>query len=140
MNNKSLKIIQHCNCNNIKVTELREQVISILSEKGVPCGAYDILNSLKIKRQNAEPMTVYRALKFLVSKNIVHRLEAQKKYALCCHPNQEACQIFICKKCSKKHEFHNTKVNLLLKDILVDSGFELSSKNIEFYGYCKECR
>ncbi len=140
MHDKSQKIIQHCNCNNIKVTELREQVISILSEKGVPCGAYDILSALKLKRQNAEPMTVYRTLKFLVSNNLVHRLEAHKKYALCCHPNQEACQIFICKGCSKKYEFHNLEVNALLKSILINSGFELSSKNIEFYGYCKECK
>lgn len=140
MHKKTNNAIQHCNCNNIKVTELREQVISILSEKNVPCGAYDILNSLKTKRQNAEPMTVYRTLKFLVSNNIVHRLEAQKKYALCCHPNQEACQIFICKSCSKKYEFHDPKVNTLLKDILADSGFELSGKNIEFYGYCKDCK
>ncbi|HBM16310.1 MAG TPA: hypothetical protein DD381_08235 [Lentisphaeria bacterium] len=133
-------ITRICDDRCIKITSLREQVIGILSRKEEPCSAYEILESLKEHRHNAEPITVYRVLNFLVANNLVHRLEAQKKYILCCHPNHGACQIFICSDCGKKLEMHDKEINNMIKKNIASSDFELTSKSIELYGHCKKCK
>ena len=140
MHSHELKIRKKCESENIKLTSLREDVIEILLHANKPCSAYDILNELRKKRDNAEPITVYRVLKFLTKTNIAHRLETQKKYILCCHPSHGVCQIFICSHCGHKIEFHNEELNSSIKSLAADSDFELSSKNLELYGSCKSCQ
>ncbi len=136
---KAVDIVSYCNKNNIKITALREQLIEILAKADHPCTAYQILSELKNVKKNAEPMTVYRVLDFLVKNNIVHKLEASRKYALCCHPSEKSCQIFVCKKCGKKQECHNTSIAKVLEQISEKSNFRLVSKDIEIYGLCQNC-
>lgn len=132
-------ILKYCKEHRIKITELRKQVINILAKSNQAASAYEILNELKTIRPNAEPMTVYRVLDFLHVNNIIHKLEAQKKYILCCHPDVGVCQIFICTKCNTKYEVHDVNFNSNVHKLARTLDFNIKSSTIEFYGTCQNC-
>ncbi len=135
-----LKNIQsHCQAQGIRLTEIREQVLNILIASETACGAYEILESLKIKRENAEPMTVYRALDFLCQHHLVHKIDALNRYVLCCHPNAKNCLLLICKKCGKKQEFHDDKLYEHLAFVSKKSCFSMESTSLDIYGLCQKC-
>ena len=135
-----LKNIQaHCQAQGIRLTEIREQVLNILIASEIACGAYDILEALKEKRANAEPMTVYRALEFLCQHHLVHKIDALNKYVLCCHPSAKNCLLLICKKCGEKQEFHDDKLYERLAFVSKKSCFSMESTSLDVYGLCQNC-
>lgn len=62
--------------------------------------AYDILKKIS---GNAKPPTVYRALNFLQTAGLAHKLNSQKTYVGCSHPltKPHCCHFLICTKCGQ---------------------------------------
>lgn len=86
-------------------------------------------------------MTVYRALDFLVSRGIAHRIESLNAYVSCTdnHCDHKDSEFFICEKCGHIEEFHNHEIDNAIQRELHKFGYLINSKNLEILGTCKNC-
>ena len=76
-----------CNAQGERLTSLRENVLKALWQSHKAQGAYDILHSLNShSKKKLAPLSVYRALDFLVSTGLAHRIESLNAYIGCPHP------------------------------------------------------
>lgn len=100
-----------------------------------PLGAYQILEKLKKKRDNAEPPTVYRVLAWLVETKIIHRIETQNAYVICSSRKHNIENhhtiLMLCKNCLKSYEiedqaFLKSMENFAKKYCVMMSMFTLS--------------
>ncbi|MDH5353249.1 MAG: transcriptional repressor [Gammaproteobacteria bacterium] len=132
---------QLCHSQNIRLTERREQVLQILLQSHQPMGAYEILGQLN---QNPDvsmvaPPIVYRALEFLLSVGLVHRIECKNAFIGCAHPGHaSAAQFLICKGCEKVAELDNPTTSLQQEASQV--GFMIDHSVVEITGLCAECQ
>ena len=126
--------------NGVSLTKIRYQVFTILEKSAKPMGAYEILEQLKYIKANAEAMTVYRAIKFLIDKALIHNIKSINKYSTCCHPESQQCILFICNCCGKKQETHNSSISSRLLELAKKNKFSPENTNIDIQGYCDKCK
>ena len=124
----------------ILFTQLRRTVFKLIWQSHIPLKAYDILQQLQKKDPAAKPITVYRALDFLLKNNMVHKLESQNTYFGCTHPGElHNCYFLVCKKCQVVEEgcrsdlLQNIYANLRKNDFVVEH------VTLEIQGLCKNC-
>ena len=55
-----------CDKNNVRFTDLRKKIFTIILQNHQSCKAYDILAILQKEDSSAKPATIYRALDFLL--------------------------------------------------------------------------
>src|SRR5437016_5511342 len=65
-----------------RLTPMRRQVLEALAASHTPLGAYEIIDRLATAPRPA-PITVYRALEFLVANGLVHRIESRNAFVAC---------------------------------------------------------
>lgn len=133
---------QFCADVEVKLTDLRKDILSILYQKNKPMGAYEILDKLKKKRPNAEPPTVYRVLDFLVHADLVHKIESQNTYVCCSGVNEKAQHktvLLFCKNCQNSFEYEDHDVLLSIKKFTKKHAIKVDDTLIEIKGLCREC-
>lgn len=125
----------------LKFTALRKHVLKIVWQNHTPVKAYDILKALNQEKKNScKPVTVYRALDFLVENRMVHKIHSQNAFLGCLHPLEvHNCYFTICKSCNKASEGCGPKILKNIKDEVNKNGFILDNIVLEIYGLCKEC-
>lgn len=128
---------------SVKLTELRKDVLKIIIEYKKPISAAEILQTLKKRRESAEPPTVYRVIEYLLNNHVVHKIASENKYVLCSQlstvtTNQHGF-IFICKKCLKSTEITHEHFTTLLKQLAEDHDFLIHSPLLEIQCICKKC-
>jgi len=87
------------------------------------------------------PPTVYRALDFLLSAGLVHRIESINAFTVCHDLTQ--CQhgiLVVCQQCGNVTELHQPKLRQALVAQIEDSGYRLASDEIELKGLCSACQ
>jgi Fur family transcriptional regulator, zinc uptake regulator len=126
--------------NGVQLTIIRYQVFTILEKSIKPMGAYEILDHLKTVKANAEAMTVYRAIKFLIDKSLIHHIKSINKYSTCCHPESQQCILFVCNHCGKKQEIHNNSISSKLVELAKKNSFIPENTSIDIQGSCHECQ
>lgn len=121
-----------------RFTAPRKAVMQVLLKHGKAAKAYDIVEMMK----DVKPMTVYRALDFLVAQGLAHRIESLNAYALCVesHCHHKDSQYLICDTCENVEELHNHAIDDFIDGALKKTGFQISSKVLEIHGLCKACR
>ena len=131
---------QICRERGVRLTLQRRRVLEILSAWPQPMGAYEILERLAGTIPGARPATVYRALQFLQSQGLVHRLESLNAYVGCVHPEHpHASQFLICRDCGQVEELADASVEQILGRAARALGFRADSKIIEVTGCCARC-
>ncbi len=101
----------------------------------------DILQKLQEAGHKPAPPTAYRALDFLVSAKLVHRVESLNAYIGCPSPNSHhQCQFYICTECGHVAEVSNSAVSDALNAGASDLGFVSQQPVIEVHGICKNCQ
>ena len=60
-----------------KFTPIRRQVLQALLSSHRPLGAYEVIDELAKSMPRPAPITVYRALDFLMENGLVHRIESR---------------------------------------------------------------
>ena len=73
-----------------KFTPIRRQVLQALLSSHRPLGAYEVIDELAKSMPRPAPITVYRALDFLMTNGLVHRIESRNAYLACVHSHDEA--------------------------------------------------
>ena len=121
-----------------RFTEPRARVMGALIESDAPMKAYDVVD----KMDGMKPMSVYRALEFLSTMGLAHRIESLNAYVPCVesHCAHKDSQYLICDKCGRVEELHNHDIDNFIKKTLAKNGFDLSHKAMELHGVCGRCQ
>lgn len=129
-----------CARNKLQFTKLRKSVFTIIWQSHNPLKAYDILQQLQKNDAAAKPITVYRALDFLLNNHMIHKLESENTFFGCTHPGKtHNCYFLICKKC---HIVQEGCKNDILKDIynhINQDNFKIEYVTLEIQGICQNC-
>lgn len=90
-----------CAARGQRLTPIRRQVLEALLGSHKPLGAYEIIDVLAAAGGRPAPITIYRALDFLMDNNLVHRLESRNAFIACIHNHDAgALMVFlICENC-----------------------------------------
>lgn len=124
-----------------RLTELRRRVLELVLDRHVPVGAYDLLERLAAERGRVAPPTVYRALDFLVSQGLVHRVDSRNAFVGCARADgpHRAC-FLLCRDCGAAAELVDPALEEALAAIALRSGFEVTRQVVEIEGVCAGCR
>src|SRR3978361_385496 len=84
-----------------RITPIRRQVLLALLASHRPLGAYEVIDGLARSMPRPAPITVYRALDFLMENGLVHRIESRNAYLACAHDHDAAAMVafLICERC-----------------------------------------
>src|SRR5215472_4772220 len=66
-----------------RLTPMRRRVLETLAASHRPLGAYEIIDRLADSAPRPAPITVYRALDFLLANGLVHRIESRNAFIAC---------------------------------------------------------
>lgn len=143
------KLIQYaeeqCAKAGVRLTPKRKQVLRTLVQADAPLSAYEITDRYnKTYDDDIAPMSVYRMLDFLISQNLVHKLESTNKFLVCshilCEHGHGTAQFLICSQCDQVYEITLKKEVVDALRTSADSvDFDLNNKQIELVGRCKLC-
>lgn len=124
-----------------RLTPLRRQVLEVLLASHHPMGAYEIIENVARRDKRPAPMTVYRALDFLMEAGLVHRIESRNAYLACVHDHgpDRMTAFFICEICGVAGEANLPGVSQKLAHAAKEAGFTPKVAVIEISGTCAEC-
>lgn len=124
-----------------RFTPVRRQVLEALLASHRPLGAYDVIEALAQRMARPAPITVYRALDFLMEQGLVHRIESRNAFLACAHNHDASASVafLICEKCGAVGEVAAGGVTELLLQGARASGFAPRMTLVEMTGICANC-
>jgi Fur family zinc uptake transcriptional regulator len=131
-----------CQGRGQKFTPIRRQVLQALLSSHRPLGAYEIIEQLARDIQRPAPITVYRALDFLMENGLVHRIESRNAFLACAHNHDELSMVafLICDRCGSVGEIPATPVANSINDAARGTGFAPKLSVVEITGTCVHCQ
>jgi Fur family transcriptional regulator, zinc uptake regulator len=133
---------QVCASRAQKFTPIRRHVLQALLSSHRPLGAYEIIDELARSMPRPAPITVYRALEFLMANGLVHRIESRNAYLACAHDHDAAALVafLICERCGSVGEIPAASVAQSLSSAARASGFAPKLSVVEITGTCAHCQ
>lgn len=134
---------KRCQENGVRFTKLRRQVLEILAENHQAMGAYDILARLQpeTKGRAMAPVTIYRALDFLMENHLVHRLNSLNAFIACSTPHHGLDpQFLVCQHCRSVAEFSPSSVHDAIHKETASINFAITTPMVEIRGICASCQ
>jgi Fur family transcriptional regulator, zinc uptake regulator len=133
-----------CAARGQRLTPLRRQVLETLAESHKALGAYEIMERMAGQGPRPAPITVYRALDFLLENGLVHRIESRNAFLACIgdhHAAGSGTTVFlICERCGAVGEASSAAVAETLQTAARAVGFTPKARVIEVTGICAHCR
>jgi Fur family zinc uptake transcriptional regulator len=131
-----------CAARGTRLTKLRRQVLAVLASGHRPLGAYEIMDRLAAEGPRPAPITVYRALDFLMQNGLAHRLASRNAFLACSHGHapSESVIFLICEHCGDVGEAGSNGVREAIGSTARDVGFSPRMPVIEVTGLCAHCR
>jgi Fur family zinc uptake transcriptional regulator len=125
-----------------RLTPMRRQVLEVLATSHQPLGAYEIMDRLATAGPRPAPITVYRALDFLMEQDLVHRIESRNAFLACVRPHESGAPVvfLICERCGAVGEAASAAVGQSLSAAAKQAGFTPKSPVVEITGICAHCR
>jgi Fur family zinc uptake transcriptional regulator len=125
-----------------KFTPIRRQVFRALLSSHRPLGAYEVIDQLSKSMPRPAPITVYRALEFLIENGLVHRIESRNAFLACAHDHDAAAMVafLICERCGSVGEIPASPVAQDLNDAARSTGFVPKLSLVEITGICAHCQ
>ncbi|MAW34619.1 MAG: hypothetical protein CMQ81_00750 [Gammaproteobacteria bacterium] len=129
-----------CNKKGVKLTKLRQKVLTLILKNHGYVKAYDLLNDLKKNDASAKPPTVYRSLDFLMEHGFIHKIQSLNAFVGCSHPDEhEDCYFLICKECKNIEECCSNTVKKVLTSTSGKNNFSPNQVTLEITGICQDC-
>ena len=125
-----------------QLTRNSELIYALLKDAPKAMSAYEILDALKEYSIKSPPI-VYRGLKALEEKGLIHRIESMNAYKACCdyHEPHIGAALLTCVKCGAIEEVHSKALEAFLSSMPLENHFIPSPTNpIEVKGQCEKCR
>ncbi|WP_420813258.1 Fur family transcriptional regulator [Pararobbsia silviterrae] len=132
---------EYCQARGERLTPIRRKVLGLLLASGRATKAYALLDQMRDMHPGSAPPTVYRALDFLLSANLIHRIETINAFSVC--HDLTHCQhgiLMVCQDCGRVEELHEPKLRKTLIAQVKQSGYRLSGEEIELKGLCPDCQ
>jgi Fur family zinc uptake transcriptional regulator len=125
-----------------RLTPMRRQVLEVLVTSHKPLGAYDIMDRLAGTGPRPAPITVYRALDFLIENGLVHRLASRNAFLACIHNHDSGALVafLICDRCGAVGEAPASAVGDSIAAAAKSAAFVPQRSVIEITGICSHCR
>jgi Fur family zinc uptake transcriptional regulator len=125
-----------------KFTPIRRQVLQALLSSHRPLGAYEVIEELAKSMPRPAPITVYRALDFLMENGLVHRIESRNAFLACAHDHDESAMVafLICDRCGSVGEIPAAPVAQSVSDAARTTGFAPKMSVVEITGTCAHCQ
>src|ERR1700732_5347297 len=132
---------QVCEKRAQKFTPIRRRVLEALLSSHRPLGAYEVIEQLAKTMSRPAPITVYRALDFLMENGLVHRIESRNAFLACAHDHDEAAMVafLICERCGLVGEVPAAPVAQSLNAAARSTGFAPKLSVVEITGTCAHC-
>ena len=130
-----------CSREGVRFTELRRKVLSLILEADKPLTAYKLLDRLRESHKSAVPMTIYRALDFLLDMKLIRRVERLGAFVSCAHPGLRPypVELLVCRNCGAVAEVEDESVAQVLLHAAGRQGFRLGPAAVELEGICADC-
>jgi Fur family zinc uptake transcriptional regulator len=131
-----------CAARGARLTPLRRRTLSALVSEHRPLGAYEIMERMASDGPRPAPITVYRALDFLLEHGLVHRIASRNAFIACAHKHtsSDSAVFLICERCGTVGESSSAAVTQALQDAATAAGFVSHRPVIEVVGICVHCR
>ncbi len=130
-----------CAAAGVRLTAIRRDVLRLILQSGEPIGAYALLDGLRALTGAGKPPTVYRALDFLLSQGLIHRVERLNAF-VGCHDeaaHHHAAQFLICRTCNRVTELEDAAVEAAISAAAGARGFAPARVTVEVDGVCRAC-
>jgi Fur family zinc uptake transcriptional regulator len=131
-----------CHAHGVKLTPSRRLILEILAREGRPLGAYDMIEKVADSTgKRPAPVSIYRALDFLLENSLVHRLASRNAYLACGHGHrlQDLVVFLICESCGSVVEATSEALRKDLAALAATTRFVPHSQVMEIAGRCRAC-
>jgi Fur family transcriptional regulator, zinc uptake regulator len=131
-----------CRKGGVKLTAGRRRILEILAAEGRPLGAYDLIERVaETAAKRPAPISVYRALDFLLENGLIHRLASRNAYLACGHGHaeQEPVVFLICDTCGDVVEATSDALSRDLCQLADKAKFAPRVQVMEIAGHCRLC-
>jgi len=125
-----------------KFTPIRRHVLQALLSSHRPLGAYEVIDELAKSMPRPAPITVYRALDFLMENGLVHRIESRNAFLACAHDHDATAMVafLICDRCGSVGEGPAAPAVQSLNAAARASGFAPKLSVVAIAGTCAHCQ
>jgi Fur family transcriptional regulator, zinc uptake regulator len=131
---------QTCNDKNVRLTEQRKDVLACVAASHAAVGAYDIIERMASHGPKPAPITIYRALDFLLEQNLIHKVESKNAFVACAHAHENStATLLICESCGNVDEVVQPTTKADLQKLAATQGFKMNRAVIELSGTCSRC-
>ena len=115
-------------------------VLNILKKNSKGLTAYQILERIQ-KFKFIQPMTIYRALKELNDKGLIHKSNKNKTFHLCntSGSHEHNAVLAVCNDCGVAEELKTKLFSKVIKHVKSKKKFNFNNFNLEITTTCKEC-
>ncbi|MDF1583471.1 MAG: transcriptional repressor [Methyloprofundus sp.] len=131
---------QICTKKGVRLTVIRKRILELICTGHKAIGAYELLDLFKLEDPKAKPVTIYRALDFLMEAGLVHKIESLNAFIGCLQAEkQHKSVILICDNCKNAYELDATAVYDSLFALSESMQFKPKCLTLELHGLCASC-
>jgi Fur family zinc uptake transcriptional regulator len=132
---------EYCRNRGERLTPIRRKVLELLLTSGRATKAYTLLDEMKKTHPGSAPPTIYRALDFLLTARLVHRIESINAFTAC--HDLTHCEhgiLVVCQECGSLAELRDPPLQHALVAKIQMAGYQLAGEGFELKGICPECQ
>ena len=129
-----------CERRGSKLTGQRREILSSVAQSHSAVGAYDIIERMAEHGPRPAPITIYRALDFLLAHGLVHKIESRNAYVACSHSHEgQPAALLICESCGTVTELDAPEIFERIVEKAKAQKFSPAHTLIEMSGTCGSC-
>ena len=129
-----------CERRGSKLTGQRREILSSVAQSHSAVGAYDIIERMAEHGPRPAPITVYRALDFLLAHGLVHKIESRNAFVACSHSHEgQPAALLICETCGTVAELDVPEIFERITQKARAQKFSPAHTVIEMSGTCGSC-
>jgi len=124
----------------LRMSHPRFLVYQELSISESPMSPQELYQCLTKKERKIGLTSIYRSLDLFESLGIAFKIinASSVKYKLC--EIEDHHHHIICKKCGNVVELHFCDISAWSEKVTESTGYEVTDHQLNFYGFCKECK
>jgi Fur family zinc uptake transcriptional regulator len=128
-----------CASRGHRLTPQRRQVLALLLSRGGRATAYQLLEDMHATRANASPVTIYRALHFLMEQGLVRRVATTSTFMACSDVDGQHAVFMVCKRCGSVSVVRDEALRRKLERAARTAHFIVNGQETEIKGLCESC-
>ncbi|ACK49782.1 Fe2+/Zn2+ uptake regulation protein-like protein [Methylocella silvestris BL2] len=131
-----------CRREGVALTPSRRRILELLAQGRRPLGAYELIDKVAAATgKRPAPISIYRALDFLLENGLIHRLASRNAYLACGHGHARETPIvfLICESCGEVAEADSSALRASIAALASEAHFAPRTQVMEVAGVCRAC-